>query len=419
MPRPLGIALASLAAATLFAANEPAAQPQPGETITLGQGDLLTGLPGEGPLTAAELADWLADPASHRPLDPRLPLGLAAGQASIKGLDANPLTRAKIELGRQLYFDTRLSKDDSVSCASCHSPEHGYAADTRFGVGIEGLEGERNSPTAANRILSDKQFWDGRAATLEEQAVGPIANPIEMGNTHDACAMCVTGVAGYRMQFERIFPDGVTIDNIGRALASFERAVVTGASPWDHYAAFRDFEKNFEEELEEPEFFAEDEPELYQEYLELKRRADANPISESAKRGGELFFSDASGCTQCHVGPNFTDELYHNLGVGMDRPDEQIDWGRSAVTNQPSDRGAFKTPTLRNVAQTAPYMHDGSQATLEEVVDWYADGGHKNPHLSDKMKPLKLTDQQKADLVAFMKALTGPLPRVETGRLPE
>ncbi|WP_146583721.1 cytochrome-c peroxidase [Posidoniimonas polymericola] len=403
---------------TAAAAASPAL---PGEPITLGEGDLLTGVPGEGPLTSDQLDAWLADPANHRPLDARLPLGLAAGQGAIQGLDNNPLTRAKIELGRQLYFDPRLSSDASVSCASCHTPDLGYAADTRFGVGIEGLEGSRNSPTAFNRILSARQFWDGRAATLEEQAVGPIANPIEMGSTHEACAQCVAGVAGYQRQFDALFPDGVTIDNIGRALASFERAVVTGTAPWDYHDALRAFQRNFAEDLE---YLEEDDPELYEQYQRLQQQAAAHPLSESARRGGELFFAERSGCTQCHVGANFSDELYHNLGVGLDQEDEDkvdedIDWGRYVVTKQDADRGAFKTPTLRNVDQTAPYMHDGSQATLAEVIEWYDQGGHPNPFLSDKIKPLKLTKQEKADLVAFMKSLTGPLPKVETGRLPK
>lgn len=394
----------------------PARQPR---VVKLGEGELLTGIPGEGPLTLEEVRAWLDDPANHAELAPILPMGLAAGQHVMVGLDENPLTRAKIELGRQLFFDPRLSRDGTVSCASCHDPAHGYAFDTRFGVGVDGQQGTRNSPAAYNRILSAAQFWDGRAESLEAQAVAPMTNPLEMANTHEVVVETCRRVRGYRMQFRRLFSDGVTIDNVGRALACFERALVTGPTPWDYHAELQRFERGYSEELEEPEFFAEDEPEVYQEYLDAKQAAEAHPLGESAQRGGELFFSDVSGCTQCHVGPNFTDELYHNLGVGMDAPPGEIDWGRYAVTGDDADRGAFKTPTLRNVAQTAPYMHDGSQETLEEVVEWYVDGGHPNPHLSDKVQKLDLTEQQQADLVAFMKALTGPLPEVETGRLPE
>ena len=165
------------------------AEPMADEEVLLGIGDLTKGIPGKGPITTAEIEKWLADPKNHVVLKPALPLGLAAAAAQLVGLDTNPLTRAKIELGRQLYFDTRLSNDNSTSCATCHSPDHGYAKDTQFGVGVGGQNGNRNSPVAYNRILSSVQFWDGRAATLEEQAKGPIANPIEMSNTHDVCVV--------------------------------------------------------------------------------------------------------------------------------------------------------------------------------------------------------------------------------------
>ena len=150
--------------------------------------------------------------------------------------------------------------------------------------------------------------------------------------------------------------------------------------------------------------------------MELKKAADEHPLSESAQRGGDLFFGKAS-CTACHVGANFSDELYHNLGVGMDA--EEPDLGRYEITKDEKDKGRFKTPTVRNVELTEPYMHDGSQKTLEEVVEWYNKGGHPNQWLDEKVKPLNLNEQEKKDLVAFMKGLTGPLPEVESGRLPE
>ncbi|MCA9258974.1 MAG: c-type cytochrome, partial [Planctomycetales bacterium] len=324
---------------------------------------------------------------------------------------------AKIELGRQLYFDTRLSFDGTISCATCHDPEMGYAANTRFGVGIRGQEGNRNSPVAYNRIVSGMQFWDGRAASLEEQAVGPIANAIEMGNTHEACIASVAKIPGYVAQFEAIFADGLNIDNLGRALATFERAVVTGPAPFDYYQRLKPFEEAYADDLEDLEALKEDDPDLYDEYMALKQPADEHPLSESAARGAEIFFSDKGGCTACHVGANYADEQFHNLGVGMDV--DEPDLGRFVVTQLDKDRGAFKTPTVRNVVFTAPYMHDGSQGTLEEVVDWYAKGGHANDWLSEKVKKLDLTDQDKADLVAFMKeGLTGAFPKVERGRLP-
>ncbi|MCA9204888.1 MAG: cytochrome-c peroxidase, partial [Planctomycetales bacterium] len=255
-----------------------------------------------------------------------------------------------------------------MSCADCHHPDEGYGRATQFGVGIGGQTGNRNSPVSYNRILSDAQFWDGRAGSLEEQAVGPIANPIEMGNTHDVAVETVRNIEGYRLQFEKIFSDGVNIDNIGRAIATFERAIVTGPSPFDYYEPLANLEKAFAADLEDLDSFKEESPELYEKYIAAREASEANPMSESAKRGRELFFSQKAGCTACHVGPNLTDEKYHNLGVGMDAAEPDL--GRFAVTNEEKDRGAFKTPTIRNVALTAPYMHDGSQKTLAEVVEW-------------------------------------------------
>ncbi|QEG37761.1 cytochrome c peroxidase [Bythopirellula goksoeyrii] len=400
---------------------ETSAPPKPStepENVKLGDGALLGGIPGEGDLTMEQIETWLGDPKNHAVLLPELPLGLEAGASAIAGIEENPLTRAKIELGRQLYFDTRLSVDDTISCASCHDPEHGYAKDTRFGVGVKKQEGNRNSPVAYNRIVSSAQFWDGRAASLEDQAIGPMANPIEMGNTHEVVMQTISGVPGYQKQFTAIFEDGETIENAGKAIASFERTLVTGPAPWDHYQELKNFERAYAADIEDLDALQEEDEELYNDYMELKKASEANPISESAVRGGELFFSDKAGCTACHVGANFTDEKYHNLGVGMDA--DEPDLGRYEVTKEDVERGAFKTPTVRNIAQTGPYMHDGSQETLEEVVEWYVKGGHPNPHLSEKVKKLDLTDQDKADLVAFMKeGLTGSLPPVETGRLPK
>lgn len=390
--------------------ESPAAPAGDSSAVQLGDPSLTAGIPGEGPLTVEEISAWLDAPNNHLVLDVTLPLGLSTGALQIKGLDQNPLTRAKIELGRQLYFDGRLSADGTVSCASCHHPEHGYARETQFGVGINGQMGGRNSPVSYNRILSDLQFWDGRADSLEAQAVGPIANPIEMGNTHENCVATLGGIEGYRLQFEKIF-GGVTIEAVGQALASFERAIVTGPSPFDYNEQLRAFDGVDLESLEE------DDPELYAAWQVASEAAAAHPMSESALRGRELFFSNRVGCTACHVGPNLSDEKYHNLGVGMSAPEPDL--GRFAVTGVETDRGAFKTPTIRNVALTAPYMHDGSQKTLDEVVAWYSQGGHPNPNLSEKIKKLDLTDQERQDLVAFMQACTGDFPVVQMERLPE
>lgn len=387
------------------------------EKVVLGESDLLSGIPGSGPLEIEEVREWLNNPKNHQVLDPELPEGLKAATANVYVPEDNPMTRAKIELGRQLYFDPRLSIDATISCASCHHPDSAYGAHTRFGVGVHDQEGGRNSPVSYNRILSRAQFWDGRAETLEDQAVGPIANPIEMGFTHDACVATLGDIPAYKLQFEKIFDDGLNIDNVGKALATFERAIVTGPTPYDFYEPIQKFEQAFAFDLEDLDALREEEPELVESYEKMQKAYEANPMSESAQRGMELFFKKAD-CATCHAGANFTDEQYHNLGVGMDADDPDL--GRFEVTGEEKDKGAFKTPTLRNVALSAPYMHDGSQETLEEVMEWYNKGGHPNPWLSDKVKKLNLTEQEIADVVAFMKeGLTGPFPEVETERLPK
>ena len=380
----------------------------------LGDPTLTAGIPGEGDLTLEQIEGWLAQDGVHEEIQPTLPMGLAAAKANIHIPKDNPMTKAKIELGRQLYFDTRLSSDNTISCASCHHPDDGYGRKTRFGIGVRGQEGGRNSPVSFNRIVSKAQFWDGRAASLEEQAVGPIANPIEMGNTHENAVATLKEIPGYKIQFEKIFPgEGVTIDNVGKAIATFERAIVTGPAPYDYLQYRSQIEEAYDEE--EIAELKEEDPEVYERYTEAKQATEK--LSDLAVEGRKLFFSEKSNCTACHAGANFTDEKFHNLGVGMAaaKPDK----GRSDISKDAKDTGAFKTPTVRNAALTPPYMHDGSQKTLEEVVEWYAKGGHANPHLSDKVKKLDLNQREKDSLVAFMKeALTSKFPKVEPGRLP-
>lgn len=383
--------------------------------VVLGSAELTAGIPGEGALQVAEIEAWLDEPENHVPLGVELPVGLSAGAALIQGIQENPLTRAKIELGRQLYFDTRLSSDNTISCASCHHPEEGYGRHTQFGIGVDEQMGDRNSPISYNRILSGAQFWDGRADSLEAQAVGPIANPIEMANTHEKCVETLKNIAGYKIQFEKIFPaEGLTIDTVGKAIATFERAIVTSPAPYDYYELVRSVNNQFDED--EIAELKDEDPELFARYSKALEESAA--MSESARRGRELFFTEKANCTACHAGANFTDEKYHNLGVGMDK--EEPDLGRFKVTMEDKDRGAFKTPTVRNASLSAPYMHDGSQATLDEVVEWYAKGGHPNDYLSDKMKKLELSDQDKKDLIAFMvEGLTSDFPQVQMARLPE
>jgi cytochrome c peroxidase len=300
-----------------------------------------------------------------------LPLGLQATSAYVP--EDNPPTPARVALGRMLYFDARLSKDGSVSCAACHVPSHGFAEPRRTSTGVGGKFGTRNAPTVLNRLFSAEQFWDGRARDLEEQSKGPLVNPVEMAmSTHDVVVKAVRGVPGYAPLFEKAFGSStVTIDRIAQAIASYERTVLTGDSPFDRHEA-----------------------------------GDASAMSEAAKRGMGIF-NGKGNCVTCHAGFNFTDEGYHNLGVGMDA--EKPDLGRYDVTKVEVDRGAFKTPTLRNVTETAPYMHDGSEATLAEVIDFYDRGGLPNPSLSKEIRPLGLTADEKADLLAFLEALTGPV----------
>ncbi len=403
----LSVATALLAGLTCTQTGTAQAAEKKSNKVQLGTDELTLGVPGKGPLTKAEIKEWLDNPENHQILEVTLPLGLSAGQAQMQGLKENPLTRAKVELGRQLYFDKRLSSDNTISCASCHHPDEGWGRHTQFGIGVRDQEGGRNSPISYNRILSGPQFWDGRAATLEEQAVGPIANPIEMANTHENAVKTLKKIPGYQMQFKKIFKDGITIDNVGKAIAAFERSVVTGPTPFDYQEQLKPFLKLDKEDLE-------DFKEEYEAALAMTKK---HPMSDSAKRGMKLFFSEEVNCAACHLGPNLADEKYHNLGVGMDA--ENPDLGRYEVTKQEKDKGAFKTPTIRNVEQSAPYMHDGSLETLEEVVEHYNKGGTPNPWLSDKVKKLNLSAQDKKDLVAFMKACTGPFPKVESGRLPE
>ncbi|MEW6776118.1 MAG: cytochrome-c peroxidase [Bdellovibrionota bacterium] len=314
-----------------------------------------------------------APAASVSPLD-NLPLGLDKDSAQVPR--DNSITGEKVELGRLLYFDGRLSRDGTISCASCHNPKHGWTDEGPTSTGIRGQKGGRRAPTVLNRLFSTAQFWDGRAASLEEQAKGPIQNPIEMGFTHEEAVARFSKIAEYSPYFEKAFgtPE-VTIDRIAQAIATFERTVVTGDSPVDRW----------------------------------QRKGEETAVSESVKRGLQVFNGKAR-CITCHAGFNFTDERFHNLGVGMDK--EKPDLGRYDVTKQDADKGAFKTPGLRNLKSRAPYMHDGSEKTLETVVDFYDKGGLKNPRLDIQMKPLGLTPDEKKDLIAFLDALNGSEPQV-------
>lgn len=281
---------------------------------------------------------------------------------------------AKIELGKQLYFDGRLSKNNAISCAFCHNPGTGFADPRQTSIGVGGGVGGRQSPTVYNTGLNHVQFWDGRARSLEEQAIGPIHNPVEMAETHEHVVAKLGKIKGYQQQFRAVFGTDVNLQGIAEAIAAYERTVLSTNSAFDKYV------------------------------LGVQKAMD-----EAAVRGLALFKGKAR-CILCHNGPNFTDNQFHNLGVPQVGPMKE-DLGRFAVSRAEKDRGAFKTPTLRSITETAPYMHDGAFKTLEEVVEFMDQGGGSNPNLSPLVKPLNLTAEEKSDLVAFLKALTGePIP---------
>ena len=288
----------------------------------------------------------------------------------------NPTSSLKIHLGKELYFDPRLSADGKVSCASCHNPALGWSDEGPTSKGIGGQLGGRRSPPVSNAAYSPLQFWDGRSPSLEDQAKGPIQNPIEMGNTHQAMIQTVSKITGYEEEFKSVFGEGpITIDQVADAIAAFERTVVTTDSRFDRYA-----------------------------------RGTQDALTPLEKKGLEIF-NGKGHCTACHWGPYFSDGRFHNLGVPAKDP-KNPDVGRYAVTKNPRDMGAFKTPTVRDAARRAPYLHDGSEKTLESLIDFYDRGGGKDPNLDPIMVPLGLSSHEKKALVAFIKALDSLNPEV-------
>ncbi|MDR4507685.1 MAG: cytochrome-c peroxidase [Candidatus Brocadiaceae bacterium] len=312
--------------------------------------------------------------------------------------EENPLTKGKIHLGEKLFFDKRLSADDTISCATCHDPEMGFADRNILAIGIKGQKGTRNTPTVLNAAFFDTQFWDGRVLTLEEQAKQPLINPKEMGMpSHEAVAKKIAGIPEYKDLFKTAFgAEEININHITRAIASFERTLNTFQTPFDRFIA-----------------------------------GEKDAINNSAQRGWELFQGKAR-CITCHEFtpsyPFFTDNTFHNIGVAMKDKDfdalarktsrsdsdpallaqeeGSAELGRYIVTREQKDIGAFKTSGLRNIALTAPYMHDGSEPTLESVVEFYNKGGIPNPNLDGGIRPLNLSEEEKKDLVEFMKSLT-------------
>jgi cytochrome c peroxidase len=313
----------------------------------------------------------------------------------------NPQTPAKIALGQALFVEQRLSADNLQHCEGCHNYAVGFTDQKRTSVGIDKQTGRRNAPTILNAMFNTSLFWDGRAATLEQQAKSPILNPIEMGmKSPDEVVAKIQAMPQYREAFERVFGREVNFDDIARALASYERTQFSFGSPFDHYVA-----------------------------------GENDAIDESAKRGWKIF-NGAGRCVSCHVWsrerPLFNDGRFHNVGVsagaalmhnasaiGAGREDStnldrlatdsgMSDLGRYLVTRKPADIGAFRTPDLRNLLVTQPYFHDGSAATLWDVVAHFNRGGTRNPYLDSAMVPLDLSKADEDDLVAFLATLTSP-----------
>jgi cytochrome c peroxidase len=305
---------------------------------------------------------------TQAPLILDVPLGLSPLVPVPPG---NSLTAAKAALGRRLFFDKGLSRDGRVACASCHKPEHGFADDRSLSVGVGGRIGRRNAPSLLNRAYVRALFWDGRAASLEEQALAPMVNHAELANTYDEITRRLAADSSYSAAFSDAFGDAApTSARAAQALASFIRTLLSGASPADRY----------------------------------ERLGEARALSPPAARGRVLFRGKAR-CHVCHDGPLISDDRFHNTGVSWGRT--PLDRGRYDATGLDAHRGAFRTPSLRDVSRTGPYMHDGSMATLAEVVAFYDRGAGSNPHLDGLIRPLGLTVRERRDLVAFLEALTG------------
>lgn len=287
----------------------------------------------------------------------------------------NPYSKEKAELGHLLYFDKRLSSDGSIACASCHNLPCAFGDCKPLAVGISDHEGTRHSPTIINAAYASSYFWDGRASSLEEQCKGPLGNTKEMtliADVHAAHRQCVEqirSIPGYQVLFKNVFGNiEISINEIAQAIATFERTVLSGNSPYDQY-----------------------------------RAGNRAALSEEQISGFMVF--KKVGCINCHGGFNFSDDRFLNIGIGMDAAEPDL--GRYAITHEPKDWGAFKVPTLREVDHTAPYMHDGSLTTLEAVVDYYDKGGIPNKNLHPLLRPLHLSPQDKKALISFLKALNG------------
>lgn len=324
-----------------------------------------------------------ADNSVARPVGTPLTIKAPLGLPPVPVPADNPPTAETIALGRRLYYDAGLSVDKTVSCATCHAPGMGFTDDKSVSNGVQNKTGTRSSPTVINSAYSTLQFWDGRAPSLEKQAEGPMANPVEMAHTLKGVVEHLQADAGYREEFKKAWgTDQITMDMVTKSIASFERTVLSGNSPFDRF------------------YYG----------------GDKKALSLSAQRGLKVFVNPKRGnCAVCHTIDKkyalFTDNKFHNIGIGADTRGEFVDTGRYSQTKNDADMGAFKTPTLRNCAQTAPYMHDGSMPDLKAVIDHYIGGGNSNPHLDKQIHTLDfLSGQEREDLLEFLKSLTAELP---------
>jgi len=297
---------------------------------------------------------------------PTPPLGLPA----VVFPADNPYSAARVELGRNLFFDPRLSANGKVSCATCHPPEHAFAGGDPAPVGVTGRPLRRRAPTLINRAYGRSQFLDGRAATLEAQIQGPVTAPDEMGTTPQAVSTAIAGIPGYRPLFERAFGDSeIDYERITYAIATFERTILSGNSAYDRFL-----------------------------------NGDKNALSPSAKRGLQIF-ERTGECSECHNGFNFTNEKFASLGIGPDQ--HPPDLGLAEISKKRRDDGKFKVPTLREVVHTGPYMHDRREKTLDDVLEFYRKGGQPSRYLDSRIAPFFLDAAAKADLTAFLESLSG------------
>src|SRR6266568_5780488 len=327
-----------------------------------------------------------AAPAPAAPKPDVGPLGEMAVPAD------NPITPEKVELGKKLFFDKRLSKTGNMACETCHLPDKGWADGNALSTKFDGSPNTRHTPTLYNVGYYKQWYWDGRAATLEGQVTAAWRG--QMGGDPDAVAMTLTGIDAYKADFQKAFSGPATAGNIAQALATFLRTIRSRDSPWDKYQA-----------------------------------GDKSAVNDDVVKGFDVFSnSDKANCTLCHLPPLFTDTLFHNIGIGFDKP--MPDLGRGKILGDAAEKagkkdpeaetlkGAFKTPTLRNVTEHPPYFHDGRAQKLEDVVDLDLKGGIKNPNLDEKLKPRKIKPEERSQLLAFLKSLTPEQKPFEKPQVP-